>query len=92
MVVIPEEIETVKPKPIIRTLPMRSPFSILATLKISSRIGRMTTNKTVGAMNKPSKRTAVRKRRIKRYPLFLATLLSTKAIAMRLINEVLVKA
>lgn len=90
--VIPLLIETVKPSPIINILPILSLFSIFAILRISYKIGSMTTNKTEGDMNNPNNKTEERNRLIKKKPPFLASLLFTNAIAMRFINEVLDKA
>ena len=92
MGVIPLEIETVKPKPIINALAILSPFFILAILKTSFNIGKTTTNKTDGEVNKPTIKTEKRNKKENQIPFFLASGVLINHKVIRLIIVVLDKA
>lgn len=87
--VMPLEIETVKPSPIIRTFATLSPFSIPAIAKTSLRIGRIMTNKTLGEINNPRTRTANKNNATNQLPFFFASFVDMNHRAILLINVVL---
>ena len=65
---------------------------MFATLKISSRIGSITTKSTEGEINKPKNKTASKNKLMKKYPFFLAILVETKPTAIFFIKQVFDKA
>ena len=84
--------ETLKPRPSIKALAILSSFLMPANSKISSKIGKIITNKTDGEINKPKNKTPHKNKITKQFPLFFANFKSINDIAILLMIDVLERA